>query len=294
MEKYASFDQICKEDLSSFSGLDNEILTFIYRSDNKVPLTVESFGITFPDPNFHIKRNNSMYFILEYVISGKGHLKVGDKTFTLHPNDVYVLEPGSSHEYYADKNDPYKKIWVNFRSDMFYNIFHELNLDGKYVFRNVDISPEMEHIFALEHISRYNDHIHLQACQHLFSIFMKLVAQKPIVSDGTTLAQDIRKELDDAINKTVTIDALCEKMKISRSKLIRVFKENYNITPYAYLLNQKVLVGKSLLRNSRHSIKSIAAHLDFSDEHHFTNVFKKKTGMTPSEYRKLKTNISSK
>lgn len=294
MEKYTSFEQICKEDLSSFSGLDNEILTFIYRSENKVPLTVESFGITFPDSNFHIKRNNSMYFILEYIISGKGHLNVGEKSFTLHPNDVYILEPGSSHEYYADKKDPYKKIWVNFRSDLFHNIFNELNLNGKYVFRNIDISPEMEQIFALEHISRYNDHIYLQACQHLFSIFMKLAAQKPVISDGTSLAQEIRKELDDAINKTVTIDTLCEKLKISRSKLIRVFKQNYNITPYAYLLNQRVLVGKSLLRNTRHSIKSIATHLDFSDEHHFTNVFKKKTGMTPNEYRKLKTNISSK
>lgn len=294
MEKYTSFDQICKEDLSSFSGLENEILTFIYRSEGKVPLNIESFGITFPDPNYHIKRDNSTYFILEYIISGKGHLKVGGKSFTLNANDVYLLEPGSTHEYYADKDDPYKKIWINFRSDMFLSIFNECDLNGKYVFKNIDISPEMEQIFASEHISLYNDYIYIQVCQHLFSIFMKLVAQKAVVRDGSSLAQQIRKELDNAINSTVTIEELCDKLQISRSKLIREFKQNYHTTPYAYLLNRKILVGKSLLRNSRHSIKSIAAHLDFSDEHHFINVFKKKTGMTPGEYRRLKTNISSK
>ena len=294
MERYTTFDQIQKDDISSFNGLEHEILTYMYRSEHKVPLTVECFGITFPDAHFHIKRNNSQYFILEYIVSGKGHLKVDGKTFTLHANDVYLLEPGSSHEYYADKEDPYKKLWVNFRSDMFYSIFNEYQLNGIYVFQNTDISKEMEQIFALENISRYNDQIYVAASQYLFSIFMTLAAKKAVINTGSALAQNIRKELDDAITSTVTIEQLCEKLHISRSKLIREFKNNYNTTPYAYLLDRKIGFAKMLLRDTKHSIKSIASLLNFADEHYFANVFKSKTRLTPGEYRKSKTNIAAK
>ena len=78
MEKYITFDHIRKKDISNFSGLENEVLTYIYHSPNKVPVSIECFGITYPNPNFHIKRINATYFILEYIMSGKGYLVVCD------------------------------------------------------------------------------------------------------------------------------------------------------------------------------------------------------------------------
>ena len=127
MEKYTTFDHIKKKDICKFNGLEDEVLTYIYHSPHKVPLSIESFGITFPNSNFHIQRMDATYFILEYIVSGKGYLKIDGKLHELHANDVYLLEPGSSHEYYADKNAPFKKYWINFRSDVFFNIFNELH-----------------------------------------------------------------------------------------------------------------------------------------------------------------------
>ena len=143
MEKYITFNHIKKNDITSFTGLENEVLTYIYHSQKKVPLSIESFGITFPSPNFHIQRYDAKYFILEYIVSGKGYLKINGKLHELQANDVYLLEPGSSHEYYADKEEPFKKYWINFRSDVFFNIFNEYDLKHIYVFRDTDISEEM-------------------------------------------------------------------------------------------------------------------------------------------------------
>ena len=66
MEKYTTFDHIQKKDISSFAGLENEVLTYIYHSAQNVPLSIESFGITYPNPNFRIRRTDATYFILEY------------------------------------------------------------------------------------------------------------------------------------------------------------------------------------------------------------------------------------
>lgn len=291
MEKYTTFDHIRKKDISSFTGLENEVLTYIYHSQKKVPLSIESFGITFPSPNFHIQRTDARYFILEYIVSGKGYLKINGKLHTLQANDVYLLEPGSSHEYFADRDDPFKKYWVNFKSDVFFNIFSEYDLDKIYVFHDVDISEEMTKIFELEKVSLYNDQIYKEASKHLFTIFMKLAEKNQIKTHGSTVAQQILAELDKSIDSNISIDEICNTLFISRSKLIREFKKYYDVTPHAYLMNRKVAFSKMLLQNTSHSIKSIANHLGFADEHYFSNVFKTKTGMTPSEYRKSRSNI---
>ena len=293
MDKYITFDHIRKKDISRFTGLENEVLTYIYRSQKKVPLTIESFGITFPSPSFHIQRFDARYFILEYIVSGKGYLKVDGKLHTLRANDVYLLEPGSSHEYYADKDEPFKKYWINFKSDVFFHILHEYDLNQIYVFHDTDISEEMTKIFALEKVSLYNDQIYKQASKYLFTIFMKLAEKNHIKADGSVIAQQILAELDKAINSSVSIDEICETLFISRSKLIREFKKHYDITPHAYLVNRKIAFSKMLLQNSAHSIKSISNHLGFADEHYFSNIFKQKTGMTPSEYRKSRTNLTT-
>lgn len=291
MEKYTTFDHIRKKDVSSFTGLENEVLTYIYYSTKKVPLTIESFGITYPNPNFHICRTDATYFILEYIMSGKGYLIVDGRKHTLQANDVYLLEPGSSHEYYADKSDPFKKIWINFRSDVFFNIFNEYDLKQTYVFHDTDILQEMSSIIELEKVSVYNDQIYKAASRHLFEIFMKLSEKTESKTKGSTIAQQILAELDKAIDSSVSIDDICNTLFISRSKMIREFKKHYHQTPHAYLLGRKIGFAKMLLQNTAHPIKSISNHLGFADEHYFANVFKKKTGMTPSQYRKSRSHI---
>lgn len=293
MEKYTTFDHIREKDISSFKGLEDEVLTYIYHSTQKVPLSIECFGITFPNPNFHICRKDSTYFILEYIISGKGYLIVDGKKHTLQANDVYLLEPGSSHEYFADKDDPYKKIWINFRSDVFFMLLNEYDLKQTYVFHDTDIMEEMSNIVALEKVSVYNDRIYKAASKYLFAIFMKLAETKQVVMQGSSIAQQILAELDNAIDSNVSIDDICDKMQISRSKMIREFKKHYNTTPHAYLLDRKISFAKMLLQNSRHSIKSISTHLCFASEKYFASIFKDKTGMSPSQYRKTRSNIAS-
>ena len=291
MKKYTTFDYIEKKFISSFSGLENEVLTYIIKSERKVPLTIETFGITFPDPNYYIKRASSKYFILEYIVSGKGYLKIDGKEFSLHANDVYLLEPGSSHEYYADKDEPFKKYWINFFSDFFFHAFNEYDLKSIYVFQDTDISSEMENLFKLEELSLYNDHIYKMASKYLFSIFMKLAEKEQIKAEGSIIAQQILAKLDNAIDSSISLDEICKSLFISRSKLIREFKKSYGQTPHAYLLDRKIAYAKMLLRNTNHSIRTISNHLSFADEHYFYAVFKEKTHMTPSEYRRSRSDL---
>ncbi len=67
----------------------------------------------------------------------------------------------------------------------------------------------------------------------------------------------------------------------------RIFKEQFKITPYTYMLNRRMDYAKQLLLGTSLSIKEVAAQSGYDNEFHFSTNFKKYTKITPSKYRKF-------
>ena len=122
MEKYKSFSSIRKVDIEKFAGLANELITRM-ENPNATPVSISCYGITFPTPDYYIKRFPTRGYILEHILSGKGYVIVNDKKYTVRTGDTYLLKPGQNCEYFSDKEDPYKKLWVNFSGTIFYDVY---------------------------------------------------------------------------------------------------------------------------------------------------------------------------
>ncbi|MDA6259816.1 helix-turn-helix transcriptional regulator, partial [Escherichia coli] len=54
-----------------------------------------------------------------------------------------------------------------------------------------------------------------------------------------------------------------------------------------YIATRKITIAKSLLRFSDLQVNTIALELAYQDSNYFCRIFKKDTGMTPSDYRKV-------
>ena len=81
-----------------------------------------------------------------------------------------------------------------------------------------------------------------------------------------------------------SVDTIAEKFFYSREYISRSFKKYYNTPLYKYILSKKLLLCRTLLRNGD-SVESAARRSGFSNMSSFVKLFKKHTGMTPSEYR---------
>jgi AraC-like DNA-binding protein len=66
----------------------------------------------------------------------------------------------------------------------------------------------------------------------------------------------------------------------------RAFKQSVGTSPHRWLLLQRVLRAKSLLRDAKLSLADIAAACGFADQSHFTRVFTSIVGATPGTWRK--------
>ncbi|WP_121974081.1 AraC family transcriptional regulator [Acinetobacter stercoris] len=82
----------------------------------------------------------------------------------------------------------------------------------------------------------------------------------------------------------ISLETLSEKVGISRYAIIRLFKNNFGLTPHAYQLNQKINLARERLKSGQ-QILHVAYDLGFSDQSHFHRVFKSFTGVTPKQYQ---------
>ena len=72
---------------------------------------------------------------------------------------------------------------------------------------------------------------------------------------------------------------------MSYSSFRRFFKQYTGFTPAQYVLELKINKSKELLTNTDSSCQEIAFEMGFNTPSHFNMIFKKKTGMTPHQYR---------
>lgn len=84
--------------------------------------------------------------------------------------------------------------------------------------------------------------------------------------------------------RSLGLDEICSAANLSASYLIRSFKDDYGLTPHAYLINCRVEFSRSQLRRGR-PIAEVATAAGFADQAHLQRVFKKLVAATPGQYR---------
>ncbi len=94
----------------------------------------------------------------------------------------------------------------------------------------------------------------------------------------------IKEKLLDGIAEHHELDSLAKEAGMSRYQLLRAFKTQYGLPPYAYLMDEKIKRSKVMLRMGS-SLTEVAHSLGFSDQAHFQRQFKKRLAVTPKYYQ---------
>ncbi|WP_299043952.1 AraC family transcriptional regulator [uncultured Tateyamaria sp.] len=85
----------------------------------------------------------------------------------------------------------------------------------------------------------------------------------------------------------ITLADLAEMCGISQFRFMRAFKAETGFNPHQYVIERRVARAKSLLQDSEDSIADIAYDIGFSSQAHMTDVFRKRVGATPGQFRRI-------
>ena len=80
------------------------------------------------------------------------------------------------------------------------------------------------------------------------------------------------------------LDELAERLEVSKAHLIRTFTKKTGISPGRYITHMRVEYAKLLLQGEDPSITYVAEAAGFANANYFAKVFRRETGMSPSEY----------
>ena len=92
--------------------------------------------------------------------------------------------------------------------------------------------------------------------------------------------------LEEHFAQKVVVDTLCEKVNLTSRTFVRRFKRATEQSPLAYLQGVRVEAAKKHLEASTHSVERIVNLVGYDDLSSFTRLFKKHTGLSPSQYGK--------
>lgn len=94
------------------------------------------------------------------------------------------------------------------------------------------------------------------------------------------------------LNGRFTLDELADACNLSKSYLMRAFKESFGTTPYQWLIGYRLGKAKELLLSPM-PIAEVAQECGFADQSHLTRAFSEALGMTPGEWRRARGGYSN-
>lgn len=99
--------------------------------------------------------------------------------------------------------------------------------------------------------------------------------------------QRINQYLKENSAKSITLKNLSEHLNLSMQYVSKIFKEEFGENLTEYVTKQRIEQSKNLLLQTKDPISNIAIKIGYSDSNYFCRIFKKQTGLTPKEFRKL-------
>ncbi len=164
---------------------------------------------------------------------------------------------------------------------------HSVRLDG------------MNEADYFNYTSHFNTIIELSGDQLIEWAFKKFVDITGIVKTHSAIDYSnkivlaTKEYLEAHYAEDVSLEDVAEHVNISPQYFSKLIKKNTGFNFIDWLSMLRVKKAKELLTNSNLTVKEVCFMVGYKDPNYFSRIFKKKIGMTPSEYVKNKTKISS-
>lgn len=120
----------------------------------------------------------------------------------------------------------------------------------------------------------------------LYDLLPRILFDSAIDFVYDPFAIEIMQFIDANLQADLSIKQLCERFYISKNRLFEIFRSNLECTVTGYINEQRIKRAKELLKQSNNSILSIAEKVGIYNYTYFCKLFKKLSGVTPTEYRK--------
>nr|WP_264529713.1 helix-turn-helix domain-containing protein [Flavobacterium sp. N502540] len=123
----------------------------------------------------------------------------------------------------------------------------------------------------------------------LHEVYNKFLKDKKTTGKTPSWVKDLKNLIQDQIDAQFTFDLkkISGELDLNPSYLSREFSKYFEDLNFGdYVRKQRIEKAVNLIENTTYTLTEIAYRTGFSDQSHFTRIFKLQTGKNPSAYRK--------
>ena len=246
--------------------------------------------------DFIIDRPNGMKgYIVNLTVKGKWKIFSGENQFTVAPGDLLLFPPEAVHYYgRADDSDEWYHRWVYFRPRAYWADWlkwpHETEKVGRITLPDPHLADEFDSLFL--EIDEAHKEIRPMSEQLAMNLLERLLIRcYEITSLADNAPMDHRileacQILSASLAAEISIESLAEQVFLSPSRLAHLFREQVGVSIVRWREDQRIIRAKLLLQTTPMPVAVIGQQVGYDDQLYFSRVFKKRVGVSPSEYRK--------
>lgn len=230
---------------------------------------------------------------LLYIVDGAGVLltRHGGK-HRIKAGDMFLIFPGEWHSYTPDEESGWKEYWIGFTG---------ANIDNRVASGFFSTDSPVYHIGYNETaVDLYREAIRIATRQepyfqqllaglvnHLLGLMFMTNRLNRIQADSGTprIIERAKAFMQESLEDDIKMPDVADHLNISYTTFRHVFRKYTGLSPAQYLINLRIHRAKEMLRGTKAPIKEIAIILHFENPEYFATLFRKKTGLSPSEFR---------
>lgn len=249
------------------------------------------------EPGFEVSAHNQFCYEISYIISGNGFFEYNGEKKAVKAGDVIISPNSGEHAIYssAEKEISYAYIGFDFIDNVEVSGWSaELLKKNKQ-----EIHGDSDGIYTyfrkcMDEFYRYSEPNLLLVESYLVQIIMLTSRKLPDTEKALRTEEKIEglgqlvfliiKYVDRNIEKPITVYNIAESLGYSIYHISHTFKSKMHITLQDYIIEKKIEKSKELMALNRFSLTEISEKLGYLNIQSFSRSFKKKTGISPSEY----------
>ncbi len=219
-------------------------------------------------------------YMFLYVERGEALIKIGNKEMMLGSNSLIIVPPNISYSF--DLLYGSHTRWIHFVGSALLDRFG-ININHVY-----KIKEPLTIVRLLRQcLETINENSPIK--ESLLSIYaaelFAAIAENGKVYDKSGINR-VLKAMQESVASTVSIGEYAEIAGYSQKIFTKKFKEVTGLNPKEYIINLRMERIAEEIKKSSMSIIDIALNSGFNNYEYFVKMFKKKMGLTPSQYRK--------